>query len=120
MQRTWLQPLRSCQYRALQQAHIARDACMRSLIHIPIFRAFSISRSAKQDAAPLRKELKDGRKATRAAKGKVSGSQGDDDKDAIPGWELTVGIEVHAQLNTARKLFSGKSTCSHKLKRCLT
>jgi aspartyl-tRNA(Asn)/glutamyl-tRNA(Gln) amidotransferase subunit B len=23
-------------------------------------------------------------------------------------WELTVGIEIHAQLNTARKLFSGK------------
>ncbi|CAK7227834.1 hypothetical protein SCUCBS95973_006675 [Sporothrix curviconia] len=24
----------------------------------------------------------------------------------VPGWELTVGIEIHAQLNTARKLFS--------------
>jgi aspartyl-tRNA(Asn)/glutamyl-tRNA(Gln) amidotransferase subunit B len=28
------------------------------------------------------------------------------DNQAVPGWELTVGIEIHAQLNTARKLFS--------------
>ena len=37
---------------------------------------------------------------------------GDDDtvagRDEIEGWELTVGIEIHAQLNTARKLFSGE------------
>src|SRR4029434_3595043 len=26
------------------------------------------------------------------------------------GWELTVGIEIHAQLNTARKLFSPAAT----------
>jgi aspartyl-tRNA(Asn)/glutamyl-tRNA(Gln) amidotransferase subunit B len=51
--------------------------------------------------------LKDDRKAARAAKGNVNGSQGSEDRDAIPGWDLTVGIEIHAQLNTARKLFSG-------------
>lgn len=29
------------------------------------------------------------------------------DEDCVPSvWELTVGIEVHAQLNTERKLFS--------------
>ncbi|KPI34960.1 Glutamyl-tRNA(Gln) amidotransferase subunit B, mitochondrial [Cyphellophora attinorum] len=30
--------------------------------------------------------------------------------DDIPGWELTVGIEIHAQLNTTRKLFSNALT----------
>ncbi|KAK2043471.1 PET112 family protein [Colletotrichum somersetense] len=28
----------------------------------------------------------------------------------VKGWELTVGIEIHAQLNTARKLFSPAAT----------
>lgn len=28
----------------------------------------------------------------------------------VDGWELTVGIEIHAQLNTARKLFSSATT----------
>ena len=27
-------------------------------------------------------------------------------QDGDDGWELTVGIEIHAQLNTSRKLFS--------------
>ncbi|CAK7210433.1 hypothetical protein SBRCBS47491_000782 [Sporothrix bragantina] len=31
----------------------------------------------------------------------------------VPGWELTVGIEIHAQLNTAQKLFSAAATESH-------
>ncbi|KAL2210925.1 Glutamyl-tRNA amidotransferase subunit B, mitochondrial [Sarocladium strictum] len=32
------------------------------------------------------------------------------DSQTVDGWELTVGIEIHAQLNTARKLFSPAAT----------
>lgn len=62
-----------------------------------------------QELTPLRKELKDVGKAARAAE--RAGGRGLDhavvDRDQVEGWELTVGIEIHAQLNTARKLFSG-------------
>lgn len=56
---------------------------------------------------PLRKQLKDEAKAKRLAKGKGNGQ----DKVTAArhnGWELTVGIEVHAQLDTDAKLFSSK------------
>lgn len=52
---------------------------------------------------PYRKQLKDAAKKKRvdggAKKHKV-------DNQKLEEWELTVGIEIHAQLNTARKLFS--------------
>lgn len=51
-----------------------------------------------QQQIPLRKQLKAGAKA----KKKPSSSR----QQTIPGWELTVGIEIHAQLNTRHKLFS--------------
>ena len=67
----------------------------------------------------MRKQLKDEARAQRAtAKGsKVSiakngGDQEEEEKKKKKKnekWELTVGIEIHARLNTARKLFSG--TC---------
>ncbi|KAM7203200.1 Glutamyl-tRNA amidotransferase subunit B, mitochondrial [Naviculisporaceae sp. PSN 640] len=59
---------------------------------------------------PLRKQLKDAAKSSPKKSKKSSNNQ------TVPGWELTVGIEIHAQLNTARKLFSpslsGDSTSS--------
>jgi aspartyl-tRNA(Asn)/glutamyl-tRNA(Gln) amidotransferase subunit B len=51
----------------------------------------------------VRKQLKEAAKALKASTdvdGKYRTSQ------TVPGWELTVGIEIHAQLNTAKKLFS--------------
>lgn len=51
---------------------------------------------------PLRKQLKD--EAKQAKKQGKKKSKGD--SQTVDGWELTVGIEIHAQLNTARKLFS--------------
>ncbi|PNS14356.1 Glutamyl-tRNA(Gln) amidotransferase subunit B, mitochondrial [Sphaceloma murrayae] len=53
---------------------------------------------------PLRKQLKDEVKRRK----KDSKTQGSSVKiqDQIDGWELTVGIEIHARLNTERKLFS--------------
>lgn len=54
---------------------------------------------------PLRKQLKDEAKTKRiAGPDRASNSAIEDHK--LKDWELTVGIEIHAQLNTARKLFS--------------
>ncbi|KAM3086375.1 hypothetical protein ACMFMG_000512 [Clarireedia jacksonii] len=60
------------------------------------------SESATIDDAiiPLRKQLKDEAKRRKANDGNVSKQQ------SLDEWELTVGIEIHAQLNTERKLFS--------------
>lgn len=52
-----------------------------------------------QHQGPLRKQLKASVKAHRKATPKSR-------RQTIPGWELTVGIEIHAQLNTRHKLFS--------------
>ncbi len=51
-------------------------------------------------AEPLRKQLKDKAKAQKAS------GHSKKRQHSVPGWELTVGIEIHAQLNTSRKLFS--------------
>ena len=54
---------------------------------------------------PYRKQLKEESKRRRAAK--HLNNEETRKKDArLEKWELTVGIEVHAQLNTERKLFS--------------
>lgn len=56
-----------------------------------------------QNYVPLRKQLKEEAKAKkRGAKQK----KGEDPR--LASWELTVGIEIHAQLNTESKLFSSK------------
>ncbi|KUI64261.1 Glutamyl-tRNA(Gln) amidotransferase subunit B, mitochondrial [Cytospora mali] len=52
---------------------------------------------------PLRKQLKAEEKALKASGRKKTDNVS---KQVVPGWELTVGIEIHAQLNTDRKLFS--------------
>ncbi|KAH8668984.1 GatB/GatE catalytic domain-containing protein [Xylariales sp. PMI_506] len=56
---------------------------------------------------PLRKQLKDeARKAKATGKKKKKNAN----NQTVEGWELTVGIEIHAQLNTAKKLFSPATT----------
>lgn len=52
-----------------------------------------------QPHVPLRKQLK----ASAKAHNKPSTPSR---RQTVPGWELTVGIEIHAQLNTRHKLFS--------------
>lgn len=55
---------------------------------------------------PLRKQLKEqAKQAKKQGKKKAKG-----DSQTVDGWELTVGIEIHAQLNTSRKLFSPAAT----------
>ena len=63
------------------------------------------------DLIPLRKKLKDEAKIKKASgiKDAVQSSTSKDLDPRLAGWELTVGIEIHAQLNTARKLFSSAS-----------
>ncbi|RYP50134.1 hypothetical protein DL768_004251 [Monosporascus sp. mg162] len=59
---------------------------------------------------PLRKQLKDEAKKQKAAGKKKKKNA---NNQAVDGWELTVGIEIHAQLNTAKKLFSAATTSSN-------
>jgi aspartyl-tRNA(Asn)/glutamyl-tRNA(Gln) amidotransferase subunit B len=55
------------------------------------------------EVVPLRKELKDAaKKRKQDARLNPSAKSSLD----ISNWELTVGIEIHAELNTSRKLFS--------------
>lgn len=56
---------------------------------------------------PLRKQLKDEAKKAKALGKKKKKNA---NNQVVEGWELTVGIEIHAQLNTARKLFSPAAT----------
>ncbi|TQV96885.1 glutamyl-tRNA(Gln) amidotransferase, B subunit [Cordyceps javanica] len=62
----------------------------------------------KPDIAPLnfRKKLKDEAKLAKKHGKKKNKS----DNQTVQGWELTVGIEIHAQLNSPRKLFSSAVT----------
>ncbi|KZF24712.1 hypothetical protein L228DRAFT_259890 [Xylona heveae TC161] len=67
------------------------------------------SRPANNEIIPLRKQLKEEAKLKKntGGGGKKKGARNDDkSKD----WELTVGIEIHAQLNTEHKLFSKAAT----------
>ncbi|EXJ59970.1 hypothetical protein A1O7_04118 [Cladophialophora yegresii CBS 114405] len=57
----------------------------------------------QNDRAPLRKQLKDAAKAARVA---PAAGPTTARRDILDDWELTVGIEIHAQLNVSRKLFS--------------
>lgn len=45
-------------------------------------------------------------KAEQKKNEKISSDLTAQDGEFVPGWELTVGVEIHAQLNTAHKLFS--------------
>lgn len=74
--------------------------------------SFRYHTSEVSRAAPLRKQLKDEAKRKKKLAKAVGASNGQIDavKDSSADWELTVGIEVHAELNTAYKLFSQACT----------
>jgi aspartyl-tRNA(Asn)/glutamyl-tRNA(Gln) amidotransferase subunit B len=66
-----------------------------------------------QDDTPFRKLLKDTAKQQKRNKKlstKACNGAKQQPDPRLEKWELTVGIEVHAELNTARKLFSGAAT----------
>jgi len=65
------------------------------------------TQASPRDEVPFRKLLKDEAKRKRAT---INSGNRDTQRSASSirpeKWELTVGIEIHAQLNTARNLFS--------------
>jgi len=63
----------------------------------------SFAGKVETNVIPPRKRLKDEAKLRKQEKQSQKGTQ-KDDLDA--NWELTVGIEIHARLNTTSKLFS--------------
>jgi aspartyl-tRNA(Asn)/glutamyl-tRNA(Gln) amidotransferase subunit B len=62
---------------------------------------------AQDDNVPIRKRLKEEAKRKRKD---GSGKRAFPDDALLREWELTVGIEIHAELNTAKKLFSSAGT----------
>ena len=76
---------------------------------------------ASADHVPLRKQLKEEAKALRSHKRQRKETE----EASREEWELTVGVEIHAQLDTETKLFSREYACtsetsrrsSHKLNR---
>lgn len=80
-------------WRYLLSGHISTNSCLRRRIR-PLH--------TTTDATPFRKQLKDEARARKAASPKRPKAQ----NQKLDDWELTVGVEIHAQLNTARKLFS--------------
>ena len=81
-------------------------------IPVNYFRPWSTSSSSLQEPHP-RKLYKDEQKRKRLEKREAKKSN--EELEGIRGdrgenqWRLTVGLEIHAQLNTPRKLFSGAS-----------
>jgi aspartyl-tRNA(Asn)/glutamyl-tRNA(Gln) amidotransferase subunit B len=67
---------------------------------------------AADTAVPLRKQLKE--EAKQRKKSAKAAGKGETQANALlDKWELTVGIEVHAELNTAHKLFSTARTSAN-------
>lgn len=66
----------------------------------------SLQSAALTDRVPLRKQLKQEAKALKAQKKLRKESEEASRQD----WELTVGVEIHAQLDTEAKLFSREYT----------
>ncbi|ELR06601.1 hypothetical protein GMDG_08074 [Pseudogymnoascus destructans 20631-21] len=62
--------------------------------------------AADEPYVPLRKQIKDELKRRKAAERDPSYSAPNTSAERLSDWELTVGIEIHAQLNTLTKLFS--------------
>lgn len=95
----------SCLHRAKQLT--PTSSCLPVRPHARSLR--TASQPPAPDDTPFRKALKDAAKQQKkASKG---GNKSNKVADArLDKWELTVGIEIHAELNTARKLFSSAAT----------
>ncbi|KAE8387739.1 Glutamyl-tRNA amidotransferase subunit B, mitochondrial [Aspergillus alliaceus] len=79
--------------------------------HSQSVRCLQTSTTDSQERVPLRKQLKQNAKALKAEKRQRRESE----EASRQKWELTVGIEIHAQLNTENKLFSRAPTSSTDL-----
>jgi aspartyl-tRNA(Asn)/glutamyl-tRNA(Gln) amidotransferase subunit B len=72
----------------------------------PFILTRNLQSAASTDRVPLRKQLKQEAKALKAQKKLRKGSE----EASRQEWELTVGVEIHAQLDTEAKLFSREYT----------
>ena len=68
------------------------------------------------DRVPLRKQLKQQAKSLRSHKRQRK----EDEEASRQEWELTVGVEIHAQLDTEAKLFSRTSLSVYRSEASLT
>ncbi|KAJ5577194.1 Aspartyl/glutamyl-tRNA(Asn/Gln) amidotransferase B subunit [Penicillium sp. DV-2018c] len=104
MLRSWLGsgPLRSLHVLRLNRTLPARNAFSSSTRYL----ASPAPAPTSADRVPLRKQLKQEAKALRSHK-RQRKEIAEASKEE---WELTVGVEVHAQLDTETKLFSRAST----------
>src|SRR5271170_6915566 len=94
---TLFSPLSITQSKSLRALHTQPDA--------------AVSTSGVEDTTvAYRKQLKDEAKKRKVAEGPRPANQAKSSAEYNDKWELTVGIEIHAQLNTARKLFSSATS----------
>ncbi|KAF2195316.1 hypothetical protein K469DRAFT_743924 [Zopfia rhizophila CBS 207.26] len=80
-------------------------------------RALQTASNPPKDDVPYRKLLKDAMRKKRKEDRETSAPSKKPRKGKDPRldkWELTVGIEIHAELNTARKLFSSAATSTNE------
>ena len=89
---------------AFASSNVHEASALRSWSFHPQLYHASTHRS-ERDSTALRKHLKDAAKIRKAGLNQ-SKSSGPEVAVKAARWELTVGIEIHAQLNTTRKLFS--------------
>lgn len=93
--------------RCLRQSRLARQTAA-SLCPQRCHTTQTSTDSVSADkAAPFRKQLKDEAKKRKAEKPQQKSNK---DNQRLDDWQLTVGIEIHAQLNTPRKLFSSAAS----------
>ncbi|KAL5389184.1 hypothetical protein DPSP01_002498 [Paraphaeosphaeria sporulosa] len=108
----------------LQNRPYVCQSCLRRARSLPLAQGQSPTARAIQtatappptDDAPFRKALKDAAKKKKKEERATSGATRNSSKARNPRlekWELTVGIEIHAELNTARKLFSAAATSAN-------
>lgn len=113
------QQLAACSLRSgtTRQWQALRISSLQQQWSIPIPHARSLQTEAAQNNhVPFRKQLKVEAKRKREAqrldaeRGKNHDVGGKSNGSKSRNWKLTVGLEIHAQLNTERKLFSDAKT----------
>ncbi|KAI0023318.1 aspartyl/glutamyl-tRNA amidotransferase subunit B [Xylariomycetidae sp. FL0641] len=116
-------PLRPAALRRyLIQGQLSTRGCLRASSRLPApalprtqalhTETTSADSSPPPAHVPLRKQLKDEAKQLKASGKKKKKNASN---QVVDGWELTVGIEIHAQLNTAKKLFSPAITSTNDI-----
>ncbi|KFY65832.1 hypothetical protein V496_02316 [Pseudogymnoascus sp. VKM F-4515 (FW-2607)] len=91
-------------------ASLLRPLHNTSARHSPGVEPPSLDNAAEEPYVPLRKQIKDEIKRRKAVARDPSSGASNATAERLPDWELTVGIEIHAQLNTPTKLFSAAPT----------